>query len=111
MLPVAATSLHSFSSVLRIRYMSEGSREAILFCVIVNQRLLSLRFQTPFKTKKDVIEVLLMLEVPLTQLTQHPELDDLFWWYCSFVLCCTRSCSEACLFFAMSRFCLGLHPV
>ena len=78
MLPVAAASLHSFFSVLRIRYMSEGSREAILFCVIVNQRLLSLRFQTPFKTKKDVIEVLLMSEVPLTQLTQHPELDDLF---------------------------------
>ena len=42
----------------------------------------------PFKINKDVIEVLMMLEVTLAQ---HPKIEDLF--------CRTASWSETCLFF------------
>ena len=47
-----------------------------------------------FKINKDVIEVLLMLEVPLTQ---YPKVEDLF--------CCTASCYEAFVFFLGDCFC------
>ena len=53
-----------------------------------------------FKINKDVIEVLLMLEVPLAQ---YPKIEDLF--------CRTATWSETCLFFYDDWFCLNLQSV
>ena len=47
-----------------------------------------------FKINKDVIEVLLLLEVPLTR---YPKVEDL--------LCCTASCYEAFVFSLGDCFC------
>ena len=53
-----------------------------------------------FKINKDLIEVLLMLEVLLTQ---YPKVEDLF--------CCTASCCEASVSFLGDCFCSRLYPV
>lgn len=56
-----------------------------------------------FLKSEDVIELLLILEVPLTQ---YPEADYLFCYHCVVL-----SCPEACLFFRDDCLCLGLQLV